>query len=141
MAAILVAAMLGCVATPGVRQHEDINVAVRGLLQRIAGESDVRVRKDKAEQLASYIVKLNKPAVAGIEVETVDAIADLLHDGSDLVRAYAADALGYLKERARRAVPALQAALNEAERANGPTILPSRNSIASIELAIRSIEQ
>jgi HEAT repeat protein len=104
-------------ANGAVAQSIDSEIAERVAL--IQSASDPSMRIDRAAHLAEYIASRGPLDVAGVEAPVVDDMAELLDDNADLVRFYAAASLGFLGPSARRAIPALERALERREGERG----------------------
>jgi HEAT repeat protein len=92
------------------------------IAERVAGvqnATDPSTRIDRAANLAEYIASRGPLDVANVEAPVVDDMAELLEDNADLVRFYAAASLGFLGPSARRAIPALEKALERHEGERG----------------------
>jgi PBS lyase HEAT-like repeat len=96
-----------CIATFS-RAAPKTRTVIAAETQRINGELSSKRRSDDSERLAKW-VRQNKAAVT--DIDDVELIASLLTDKDDLVRYWAAMALGYIGPFAISAVPALNRAL------------------------------
>ena len=113
---LVLALALFC-AEGAAAQSIDSEIAERVAL--IQSASDTSMRIDRAAHLAEYIASRGPLDVSNVEAPVVDDMAELLDDNIDLVRFYAAASLGFLGPSARRAVPALERALERRERERG----------------------
>ena len=98
-------------------QSIDTEIAER--VASVQGATDPSTRIDRAAHLAEYIASRGPLDVADVEAPVVDDMAELLNDNADLVRFYAAASLGFLGPTARRAIPALEKALERREGERG----------------------
>jgi len=78
-----------------------------------ATTADVRI--ESAAHLAEFIASRGPVEIANLDPPIIDGIARLLTDNDDWVRFYVAAALGFLGPSARRAIPALERALERSE--------------------------
>jgi hypothetical protein len=108
-------ALLGANAV--VAQSIDSEIAER--VAEVQSASDPSTRIDRAAHLAEYIASRGALDVASVEPPVVDDMAELLEDNTDLVRFYAAASLGFIGPSARRAIPALEKALERREGERG----------------------
>lgn len=140
----LVAALALTYAGGAAAQSIDDEIAAR--LAQIQSASDASIRIDRAAHLAEYIASRGPLDVANVEAPVVDEMAELLDDNADLVRFYAAASLGFLGPTARRAIPALEKALERREGERGivagqPTVFSAALSSAqAICLALTKID-
>jgi HEAT repeat protein len=132
-------------ATDGAAaQSIDDEIAER--VAQVQTASDTSMRIDRAAHLAEYIASRGPLAVAEVEAPIVDDMAELLEDNADLVRFYAAASLGFLGPSARRAIPALEKALERREGERGivsgqPRVFPTAVSSAqAICVALTKID-
>ena len=112
----MVALALVC-ADSASAQSIDAEIAER--VAQIQSAPDTSMRIDRAAHLAEYIASRGPLDVSNVEAPVVDDMAELLEDNTDLVRFYAAASLGFLGPSARRAVPALEKALERREGERG----------------------
>ena len=129
----LVGALALFCATAAAAQSIDDEIAER--VAQIQSASDTGMRIDRAAHLAEYIASRGPLDVANVEAPVVDDMAALLEDNTDLVRFYAAASLGFLGPSARRAIPALEKALERREGERGivsgqPRVFPTAVSSA-----------
>ena len=108
-------ALLGASAV--CAQSIDAEIAER--VAEVQSATDPSTRIDRAAHLAEYIASRGPLDVANVEPPIVDGMAELLEDNADLVRFYAAASLGFLGPSARRAIPALEKALEQREGERG----------------------
>jgi len=113
----LVVALALIAADGAAAQSIDSEIAER--VAQIHSASDAGMRIDRAAHLAEFIASRGPLDVANIEAPVVDDMAELLEDNADLVRFYAAASLGFLGPSARRAIPALEKALERREGERG----------------------
>jgi hypothetical protein len=98
------------------------------------------VRWSLAKQLAGLIRNLNQAEIDNIPPGIIDHIAGLLGDADQVVRSYAAEALGGMGPFARGAVPALENALKEIDGPPGTDKFgPATDSGPAIRRALQSI--
>ena len=112
----LVVALALC-ASAVAAQSIDTEIAER--VASVQSATDPSTRIDRAAHLAEYIASRGPLDVADVEAPVVDDMAELLNDNADLVRFYAAASLGFLGPTARRAIPALEKALERREGERG----------------------
>ena len=112
----LVVALALC-ASAVAAQSIDTEIAER--VASVQSATDPSMRIDRAAHLAEYIASRGPLGVADVEAPVVDDMAELLNDNADLVRFYAAASLGFLGPTARRAIPALEKALERREDERG----------------------
>ena len=98
-------------------QSIDAEISERVALVQSAPNEGMRI--ERAANLAEYIASRGPLDVANVEAPVVDDMAELLDDDVDLVRFYAAASLGFLGSSARRAIPALEEALERREQERG----------------------
>jgi hypothetical protein len=98
-------------------QTIDTEIAER--VAEVQSAADPSTRIDRAANLAEYIASRGALDIADVEPPVVDDMAELLEDNTDLVRFYAAASLGFLGPSARRAIPALEKALEQREGERG----------------------
>ena len=140
----LVSALALMCAGGAAAQSIDDEIAAR--LVQIQSASDTSSRIDRAAHLAEYIASRGPLDVANVEAPVVDEMAELLDDNADLVRFYAAASLGFLGPTARRAIPALEKALERREGERGivagqPTVFSAALSSAqAICVALTKID-
>ena len=140
----LVSALALMCAGGAAAQSIDDEIAAR--LAQIQSASDTSIRIDRAAHLAEYIASRGPLDVASVEAPVVDEMAELLDDNADLVRFYAAASLGFLGPTARRAIPALEKALERREGERGivagqPTVFSAALSSAqAICVALTKID-
>ena len=113
--AIVAAALIG--ANSASAQSIDAEIAER--IAQVQSAPDTTMRIDRAAHLAEFIASRGPLEVSNVEPPVVDDMAELLEDNTDLVRFYAAASLGFLGPSARRAIPALEKALEEREGERG----------------------
>jgi hypothetical protein len=94
-----------------------LNAKLVDTIATVRAMTPSRARFDAAEQLA---VLTNKVRPASVSDSTVNDLVSLLDDSDDVVRMFAAAALGHLGRRAKVAVPKLLALLPEADCLDGP---------------------
>jgi hypothetical protein len=112
--------LLTCTAllcAPAAAQSLDEEIVKRVALVESAAETGLRV--DRAAHLAEYVASRGPLDVLTVKASVVDEVAELLEDDADLVRFYAAAALGFLGASARHAIPALEKALARRESERG----------------------
>jgi len=97
-------------------QDEDVNRVLQNLVTRVEAAPSGHAQVESVTDMLDYVAKLKKSAIAAIDDQTIDRIAELLRDPSDYVRSYAVYSLQHFGARSRRALPALRHALSEAER-------------------------
>jgi hypothetical protein len=116
LALLIVAALALLGAQGAAAQSLDDEISSR--IAMVESAVDTSVRIDRAAHLAEYVASRRPLDLSSVEPPVVDEMAALLDDDVDLVRFYAAAALGFLGASARRAIPALERALarREAER-------------------------
>jgi HEAT repeat protein len=119
----------------------DPDSKLQEIIAKIDDTIDDRLREQQAEDMSRFVASVVKVDYHEISDRSIDLIAKLLQDPDDLVRVWAAESLGRLKARAKRALPALRHALSDARAKPLPIILPSKNSITSIEIAISAIDR
>ena len=112
---VVASALLGASAV--CAQSIDTEIAER--VAEVQSATDPSTRIDRAAHLAEYIASRGPLDVANVEPPIVDGMAELLEDNADLVRFYAAASLGFLGPSARRAIPALEKALEQREGERG----------------------
>lgn len=112
---VVALALIG--ASAAVAQSIDDEIAER--VADVQNATDPSTRIDRAAHLAEYIASRGQLDVADVEPPVVDDMAELLEDNADLVRFYAAASLGFLGPSARRAIPALEKALERREGERG----------------------
>lgn len=112
---VVALALLG--ASGVCAQSIDSEIAER--VAEVQSATDPSTRIDRAAHLAEYIASRGPLDVAHVEPPVVDDMAELLEDNADLVRFYAAASLGFLGPSARRAIPALEKALERREGERG----------------------
>ena len=98
-------------------QSIDSEIAER--VAEVQSATDPSIRIDRAAHLAEYIASRGPLDIANVEPPVVDDMAELLKDNTDLVRFYAAASLGFIGPSARRAIPALEEALELREGERG----------------------
>jgi hypothetical protein len=108
---------LALCASAVAAQSIDTEIAER--VASVQSATDPGMRIDRAAHLAEYIASRGPLDVADVEAPVVDDMAELLNDNADLVRFYAAASLGFLGPTARRAIPALEKALERREGERG----------------------
>jgi len=110
---------------------------VAELVAEISAEDDVYFRHELASALPEF-VELEMERTGDTQI--IDLTATLLEDPLDVIRGYAADALGRIGPRAGRVTPLLLEALRRGEAELPPTILaPSAFSGISICIALDKI--
>jgi HEAT repeat protein len=119
----------------------DLDSTLQGMIAKIEAEHDDDLREQQAESMSRFVASIRKTEFQNVSDLSIDSIAKLLQDPDDLVRVWAAESLGHFEVRAKRALPALRHALNDAKIRPLPIILPSKNSITSIEIAISVIDR
>jgi HEAT repeat protein len=102
-----------------VVRAQSIDTEIAERLAEVQSATDPSTRIDRAAHLAEYIASRGPLDVANVEPPIVDGMAELLEDNADLVRFYAAASLGFLGPSARRAIPALEKALEQREEERG----------------------
>lgn len=107
-----------------------VDQSVRDLIESIDEEKNAAKRRVYASAILSY--SMGTPEE--IHDKTILLISELLSNADDVVRADAAAALGYLRERAKIAVPQLLAALPQTDCLEG-----SINSSGAIRKALERI--
>jgi HEAT repeat protein len=131
-------------ASGAAAQSIDFEISER--VAQIQSASDPSMRIDRAAHLAEYIASRGPLDVANVEAPVVDDMAGLLEDNADLVRFYAAASLGFLGPSARRAIPALEKALERREGERGivsgqPRVFTSAvSSVQAICAALTKID-
>ena len=122
-------------------QDEDVNRVLLNLLTKVEAMPSGHEREVSGNEMFRYAVKLEKPAIATIDDQTIDRIAKLLLDTDSSVKWYAAKSLGHFGIRARRALPALRYALYHAKTKELIIVVNSADPISTMEEAISFIEQ
>jgi hypothetical protein len=79
-------------------------------------------RMEQAQRLMGFLLQQDQSVVQSLDDEAIDDIAALLSDDDDGVRLWAAGALGLIGPRAKRAIPALERALKNAELPPGAAV-------------------
>jgi len=98
------------------------------------------VRWSLAKQLAGLVRNLDPTEIDNMPLGTIDHIAGLLGDTDQIVRSYAAEAVGGMGAIAREAVPALEKALKEIDGPPGTGKFgPATDSGPAIRRALQSI--
>jgi HEAT repeat protein len=139
---VVALALLGASAV--CAQSIDTEIAER--VAEVQSATDPSTRIDRAAHLAEYIASRGPLDVANVEPPIVDGMAELLEDNADLVRFYAAASLGFLGPSARRAIPALEKALEQREEERGivsgqPRVFTSPvSSLLAICIALTKID-
>lgn len=82
---------------------------VKSSIEDIAVAESLRAKRDKVQALNQWVVRHPND----VSTDDIDALAGLLSDPDDGVRGWIAGALGILGDKALRAAPALQRALQE----------------------------
>lgn len=133
------AAMLVGVSACATGQGEPAMSVVRSLVSQLRA-AEGPARADMASELAVYTTTLTAEQRRQVSKEDVDEIAALLTDVSKTVRYFAATSLGNLGPEARRAIPALRAAI-ESVRAEERTafIKPAISGAYPFYVAIHKI--
>jgi hypothetical protein len=110
------------------------------MIKKIASEPSAPIRANFAEQLSAFIQHRDQVDIDALDVKEIDDLAGLLSDKDDVVRFWAALALGHVGPPAIRVVPALERALKEVEPAPGSNIIgPDLSSASAIRGALRKI--
>jgi HEAT repeat protein len=104
-----------------------IEILIRKIYREPPGDA-----RDADVQALAVLAKREAPNGVGRKV--VDDIAGFLLDSDDVVRYWAAAALGFLGAQAESAIPALERALREREGKKG-----SKSSASAIRLALERI--
>ena len=112
---VVALALLGA----SVVRAQSIDTEIAERVAEVQSATDPSTRIDRAAHLAEYIASRGPLDVANVEPPIVDGMAELLEDNADLVRFYAAASLGFLGPSARRAIPALEKALEQREEERG----------------------
>ena len=111
---------------------------------RVDKKADESARIDATKNMLDDITKVWQAGKMNqIDDSAIDALVPLLDDDSDVVRGWAACAIGYFGPRARRSLPALQAAQDRrVEDINKErlVIAPAVDSLAFIEVAKKRVE-
>lgn len=89
-----------------------VELRIEEIIQMLRASSDADSRTGFAAQLAEFVAAQRTEA-ARIDAQVVDDMATLLSDGDDWVRFYGAASLGFVGPAARRAIPALEKALEQ----------------------------
>jgi len=106
-----------------------IGAEVANRIASIEKASTTDARIESAAHLAEYIASRGPVEISNLDPPIIDGMAQLLTDNDDWVRFYVAAALGFLGPSARRAIPALERAL---ERTEPPKdILPGQTRMFS----------
>jgi hypothetical protein len=130
LAAVLALSITGSVqALSQVRPERD-TPSITEIVARIANDPDPESRYQAIKRLTFVLHRDSSRAVES----DVMALAGLLRDSDDLVRHWAALAIGQIGPRAASAVPALQLALSQVQ-----CIRADKNSQSGITFALRRI--
>jgi hypothetical protein len=106
-----------------------LNTKLEDTIATVRAMAPSRARFDAAGELPHLTRKVSPSAVSD---STVNDLVSLLDDSDDVVRFFAAAALGNLRRRAKVAVPKLLALLPEADCEDGPV-----TSARSIRFALK----
>ena len=132
----LAALCWGSIMSASVQGQQPQAHDIGTLIEKISHETDSRTRYDLAYDLLK--VARQVPASEQINDRMIDDLVGLLDDR--VIRAEIAGALGWLGPRAKRAVPALEKALEEEEAAERAMIVgPDVSTADGIRGALKMI--
>jgi HEAT repeat protein len=119
---------------------DEARANIETMIKNITAEHSTPIRARLAEQLSTFIQHSDRAAIDALDAKEIDDLAGLLSDRDDVVRFWAALALGHIGAPAARAIPVLERALREAEPALGSNIIgPDLSSASAIRGALRKI--
>jgi hypothetical protein len=104
---------------------------VKGAIERVRQAGEGKGRAVAAEKMATVVKDCSAVAATG---DTIDQLADLLTHREDIVRYWAATALGYIGPKAESAIPALERAYEEKKNSS-----QSKTSASAIRVALERI--
>lgn len=111
-------------------------------IQKLETEKDKASRIELANHLENEMSAVWRArGMDGIDGKVVDALIPLLDDDADSVRAAAASGIGYFGVRARRALPALERALQRVSNENANRHLPFMSGWDSADTIVPAIRR
>ena len=122
-----------------------IDAEIASRLAKIENAPSADARIEWAAHLAEYLASRGPVELNNVDPPIVDDMAQLLSDSEDWVRFYIAASLGFLGPSARRAIPALERALEQGQSpadfsTGGGTILRALGSAQAICAAFEKID-
>jgi hypothetical protein len=140
MSRLLILLALVALGFRGATAQDSVDTQVRSMIEKIQSQPSETQRADLARRLSIFMRDVVGPNNEVIQVDTIDALSQLLEDQSDAVRFWAAGALHDCGPAAVRAVPRLLAALKEAEfggSVNAGGTLTSADSISGTLIKLK----
>ena len=149
LAKVRVVAIALLIATPhavcSAANSSGIAAQIETMVANIQKEPDVATRVRSARDLSLFVRSQERTNLDNLSSNAVDAVASLLLDRPDAVKAWAAITLGDIGFAALRAEPALEAALKHSEPALEYSIIgkigPSISAKAEILDALKKIHE
>ena len=133
-----------CIMEPSVASAAGAHATstdVLAMIEEIRETRDVEKRGELAYKLHVCIVDLSEAkAMDGIDDRAINPLIDLLDDESDIVRGYAAEALGAFGLRAQKAVPSLERALQRQSEEDKRLPYPIRFGTDSIDYIVPALK-
>lgn len=131
---VVTALLVQAFALPG--QQSMLDAEIQGLVQLVNRASDPQNRYLLAREISGSVVS---DKTRDVSPQTISQLTDLLRDRDDVVRFWAATALGNIGTLAITAVPALERALQEAAGKYTNSIPPSLYSADAINGALEKL--